>query len=68
MPVNASSHYAVAHYNIGHYAMQTDLNNLNVNIGGSGKIVQIGLEAEINGIALSFQKVDIYAKVGKLMP
>lgn len=67
IPNNASAHYGVAHYNYAHYAMVTNTINLGANIGGAGKIVQIGISAEINGFQLSFQKIDIFAKVGKLV-
>ena len=33
---------------------------------GSGKIVQVGFEADIAGSALSIQKIEIHAKQGKL--
>ena len=61
------SEYGIAQYNIDQYSSTASLNNLGANVGGSGKIVQIGLATTVNGYGLSFQKIDIFAKVGKLI-
>jgi hypothetical protein len=34
---------------------------------GSGKVIQTGYEADINGSALSVQKIEIQAKNGKIL-
>jgi hypothetical protein len=59
--------YGIAEYGIGEYSSNTALNNKGANIGGNGKIVQIGLDATVNGTQLSFQKIDLFAKVGKVI-
>lgn len=59
--------YNIAQYNIDEYSMSTMINNVGSHIGGTGKIVQIGFESVINGVQLSFQKIDIFAKIGKLV-
>jgi hypothetical protein len=33
---------------------------------GSGKVVQVGIEADIDGAALSIQKLEVHAKNGKI--
>jgi hypothetical protein len=33
---------------------------------GSGEVVQVGIEANINGSALSIQKMEVQAKNGKI--
>lgn len=43
------------------------LDNISINVGGRGTVVQIGIESSINGGALSIQKIDIFAKTGKLV-
>lgn len=43
------------------------LDNISLNVGGKGAVVQIGIEADINGGSLSLQKIDIFAKNGKLV-
>jgi hypothetical protein len=42
------------------------LQTLNVSASGAGKVVQTGYEADINGTALSIQKIEIQAKRGKV--
>jgi hypothetical protein len=34
---------------------------------GAGKVIQTGYEADINGAALSIQKLEIQAKNGKIV-
>lgn len=49
------------------YSSGIVLDNISLNIGGKGAVVQIGIEADIQGGALSIQKMDIFAKNGKLV-
>jgi hypothetical protein len=42
------------------------LQTLTVPASGSGKVVQTGYETDINGTALSIQKIEIQAKNGKV--
>ena len=37
-----------------------------VSVGGQGKIVQMGFEAEVSGAPLSVQKMDIFIKQGRM--
>jgi hypothetical protein len=41
------------------------LEEVQSNLGGSGSIMQLGFEADINSAPLSIQKIDIYVKAGK---
>jgi hypothetical protein len=34
---------------------------------GSGKVIQMGFESDINGSALSIQKIEVQAKNGKIV-
>jgi hypothetical protein len=61
---------SVYEYNIGEYAIAEFssglvLDEVNSNLGGSGSIMQLGFEADINAAPLSIQKIDIYVKAGK---
>ena len=47
------------------YSDGVALQTLSVSASGTGKIVQTGYEADINGSALSIQKIEIQAKNGK---
>lgn len=67
-PVASSStvaEYGIAEYGVAEYYGST-VSVIPVNAGGSGKLVQIVIEAEIIGYALAIQKVDIYTKEGRI--
>lgn len=49
------------------YSTGTVLDNISLNLGGRGAVVQIGIEADITADALSLQKLDIFAKDGKMI-
>jgi hypothetical protein len=38
-----------------------------MNLGGNGTVMQLGLEADIDGNPLSIQKIDVYVKGGKTL-
>lgn len=57
--------YGTAEYNIATYSNGIALDNAQVNAGGSGKVVQLGFEANINNAPLSIQKIDFGLKAGK---
>ncbi len=52
----------VAEYNLG-----VSLDRLAASVSGSGDIVQIGIETHIDGAPLSVQKLDVYAKQGRII-
>jgi len=60
--------YGVTEYNTtGEYTSSILINTPRVNTSGSGEVVTIGLEAEINDAAFSIQKIDIHALLGRLI-
>jgi len=65
----ALSNATVAEYNIAEYALAeyggTVFDNKIINIGGTGKVIQLGFETDINAKPLSIQKLDVYVKTGK---
>lgn len=70
IPAQGVSEYGIAEYGanatvLSEYAGGTALQILSVSASGSGKIVQTGYEANINGSALSFQRIEIQSKDGK---
>lgn len=67
IPLQGVAYYGVAEYNISEYAGGTSLQTLAVYPNGSGKVVQTGYETDINGAALSIQKIEIQAKNGKVV-
>lgn len=62
---NTSFEYNVAEYNIAEFNDGIVLDKFKSHVGGKGPIMQVGLEADINGNPLSLQRIDIYVKQGK---
>lgn len=59
--------YNIGEYNIAEYASGIVLDRFSVNAGGQGTVMQLGLEADINGNPLSIQKIDVGIKKGKTL-
>ena len=59
--------YGSAEYGIATYSNGIALDNAQINAGGSGKVVQLGFEADINNAPLSIQKIDFGLKGGKTL-
>ena len=57
--------YGIAEYNIGQYTAGVVYDNQKIDASGSGNVVQIGLETDINGFEISLQKLDCYVKAGR---
>lgn len=57
--------YNIAEYNIAEYSSGVFIESSKTPVGGQGKIVQLGFEAEVNGAPLSIQKLDLFVKTGK---
>jgi hypothetical protein len=62
----AVSEYGIGEYNIAEYAAGISLQELTAYGNGAGKIIQTGFEIDINGFPISFQKIEIQTKTGKL--
>jgi hypothetical protein len=62
----AVSEYNIAEYNIAEYSAGTGVREVPVNAGGSGKVMQIGIESQIMGYAISVQKIEIFTKDGRI--
>jgi hypothetical protein len=59
--------YNIDEYNIAEYSSGIVLDRFSVNAGGQGTVMQLGLEADINGNPLSIQKIDVGIKKGKTL-
>ncbi len=59
--------YGIAEYNIAEYVASGTINTPKVNTSGSGEVVTIGIESEINGSSFSIQRIDIHALLGRLI-
>jgi hypothetical protein len=60
------SEYGIAEYNIGEFSFGINLDSVKSSVGGSGNVIQIGFEANVNGNELSVQKLDIFVKTGRI--
>jgi hypothetical protein len=59
------SEYGIAEYGIAEYESGIVFDNQKIQAGGSGNVLQIGLEVEINSFEISVQKLDVFCKVGR---
>jgi hypothetical protein len=57
--------YGIAEYGIGEYTAGIVFDNTTTNLGGTGRVIQLGIEVLINGSELSVQKMDCYVKQGR---
>jgi hypothetical protein len=66
LPSEVTSEYNISEYGIGEYSDGVVLDDVYVNAGGSGETIQVGMESSINGTFVSIQRIDLYAKLGKI--
>ena len=69
IPAQGIAYYGVSEYNTSTavYSNGVSLQTLVAYPTGAGKVIQTGYEANINGSALSIQKLEIQAKNGKIV-
>lgn len=65
------SEYGVAEYGANattkaYYSGGVIIDDIKSSVGGSGNVIQIGFEADVNGDALSVQSIDCYLKTGRI--
>lgn len=61
-----SAEWGTAEWGTAEWGSIIDVSPIAVNGGGSGKVMQFGFEGQVNGAAISIQKIDIFTKDGKL--
>jgi hypothetical protein len=59
--------YGTAEYGIATYTNGIALDIANIPASGSGTVLQIGFESDIDGTPLSIQKIDFFLKTGKTL-
>tara|TARA_R110002072_G_scaffold210672_1_gene368299 strand:+ start:908 stop:2443 length:1536 start_codon:yes stop_codon:yes gene_type:complete len=63
-----AAEYGVSEYNTtAEYGDAVVINTPKVNTSGSGEVVSIGIETQINNTSFSIQKIDIHALLGRLI-
>lgn len=58
--------YGLAEYNVNEYTAGIVFDNQKIQASGSGNVLQIGLELDINDFEISLQKLDCYVKAGRI--
>jgi hypothetical protein len=59
--------YGTAEYGIATYTNGIALDTANIPASGSGTVLQLGFESDIDGTPLSIQKIDFFLKQGKTL-
>lgn len=59
--------YGISEYNIATYTNGIALDTANIPASGSGNVLQLGFESDIDGTPLSIQKIDFALKTGKTL-
>ena len=62
----AASEYGIAEYGIGEYQGNLTVNQIGLNAGGHGRLIQVAFEAQIEGYPISIQRIDISTKEGRI--
>ena len=60
------SEYGIAEYNIAEYTAGVLIDRINAQVQGSGKVIQIGFEANVEGSEISVQRLDMFVKTGRI--
>lgn len=66
IPAQSVDYYNVGKYGSAKYSSGVLMQELTAYPSGSGTVVQVGFEADIDGSPLSIQKIEIFAKNGKI--
>lgn len=65
LPTNTIAEYNVAEFNVAAFAEGSLVNSVRQQFGGTGRVFQFGIEADILYDALSIQQIDIFVKTGR---
>jgi hypothetical protein len=65
--VGGTAEYNISEYNIGEFTAGSAIQDITMHLGGSGKILQFGVEVPIEGAPVSLQQLTIYLKTGKMV-
>jgi hypothetical protein len=62
-----ASEYNIAQYNINEYNAGLLINSIRKPISGSGRVFQVGIEADIGSDIFSIQQLDVFVKTGRVI-
>lgn len=60
-----AAQYNIDEYNIAEYSKGSLIDKVDASVGGSGNVIQLGFETEVNNTSFSVQKLDIFMKTGR---
>ena len=63
---NIVSEYNISEYGIGEYSGGLAILEARMNLGGSGRVIKLGIETEVDGSPVSIQKTELFFKIGKV--
>ena len=68
IPTSSNYYYgeAASQFGVAEFSAGISLETVKASLGGSGNTIQIGFVADINGAALSVQKIDMFVKTGRM--
>ena len=61
----SAAQYNIDEYNIAEYSKGSLIDKVDASVGGSGNVIQLGFETEVNNTSFSVQKLDIFMKTGR---
>jgi hypothetical protein len=67
LPTVGVSQYNIDEYTVAQYGAGVITAKFTKQVGGTGTVIQIGLEAEIENDPLSIQRLDVFSKIGKIV-
>lgn len=65
--IGGTAEYNISEYNIGEFTSGSAIQDITMHLGGSGKVLQFGVEVPIEGAPVSLQQLTIYLKTGKMV-
>jgi hypothetical protein len=65
--IGGAAEYSISEYNVGEFTAGSAIQDITMHLGGSGKILQFGVEVPIDGAPVSLQQLTIYLKTGKMV-
>lgn len=67
LPASTTAEYNIAEFNIDSFGQGITINTIRQQFSGTGRVFQIGIEADISQDSLSIQQIDIYVKTGRTL-
>lgn len=67
LPVSGVAEFNVAQFNIDSFGQGITINNVRQQFSGTGRVFQVGIEANISNDSISIQQMDFYVKTGRTL-